>query len=150
MKSFDQFHDGFLDGLLIEGTTVSLFLSTHDKQEFVLSVRGVMSLKADGFRQGNVIYEVLVRDGDDLALEDVVNLFEFKDESNARRKLEEVRRKSSITLEVNPSYGASCIILADSLELLPRPVSRMSYSGGWPGSRRSKSSGELGCPRSRF
>ena len=120
MEKFDQFHDGFLDGLLIQGTTVRVFLSTDGRQEFVLEVRGVLSLKADGFRQGNIIYEVLERDGGDVTFDDMMNFFEFKDEANAHRKLEEARGKNLIVLEINPSYGASCTILAESVELLSR------------------------------
>jgi len=120
MEKFDQLHDGYLDGLLIQGVTVHVFLSTADRREFVLEVPGVVSLKVDGFRQGNIIFDVLIRKGDDITLHDIVKVFEFKDEARALRKLEEARRMNLIVLEINPSYGASCIILAESVELLPR------------------------------
>ncbi len=120
MENLDRFHDGFLDGLLIQGATVRVFLSTYSKQEFVLEVCGVLSLKADGFRQGNIIFDVLIRDGDDLTIHDIMNFFEFNEEAKALEKLEEARRKNLVALEINPSYGASCTILAESVELLPR------------------------------
>jgi len=120
MEKFDQFHDGFLDGLLIQGTSVRVFLSTEDRQEFVLEVGGVLSLIVDGFRQGNIIFDVLIRKGDDITIDDIVNLLGFKDEAKAQRKLEEVCHMNLIVLEINPSYGASCIILAESVELLSR------------------------------
>jgi hypothetical protein len=120
MKTFNQFHDGFLDGLLIQGTAVRVFLSTEGRQEFVLEVRGVLSLKVDDFRQGNIILDVLERDGDDLTCQDMMSVFDFEDEAWARKKLEEARGKNLVVLEINPSYGASCIILAESVELLPR------------------------------
>jgi hypothetical protein len=41
----------------------------------------------------------------------------FIDEAKAVAKLEEAR-KHLVVLEINPSYGASCIILAESVELL--------------------------------
>jgi hypothetical protein len=120
MKTLDRFHDGFLDGLLIQDATVHVFLSTDDKQGFILKVCGVLSLKADGFRQGNIIYDVLVRDGDELTLHDIMTFFEFKDETNALKKLDEAHSKNLLVVEINPSYGANCIILAESVELLPR------------------------------
>lgn len=119
MGNFDQFHDGFLDGLLIRGTSVRVFLSTSDRQEFELKVSGVSSLKAEGFRQGNIIFDVLTRSGDDITIHDIMDFFEFKEEAKALTKLEEVRRKDLIVLEINPSYGAGCIILAESAELVP-------------------------------
>ena len=119
MKIFERFHDGSIDGLIIQGTIVRLLLSTEGGQKFTMEARGVLSLKADGFRQGNIIYEVLERGCDDLTLDDMMNFFEFKDEANAHSKLEESRGKDLIVLEVNPSYGASCGILAESVELLP-------------------------------
>ena len=120
MEKFDQFHDGYIDGLLIQGANVRVFLSTEDRQEFVLEVSGVASLKVDGFRQGNIIFDVLIRKGDYITIHDIVNVFEFKDEAKALRELEETRRMNRIVLEINPSYGASCIVLAESVELLPR------------------------------
>ncbi len=119
MKTFDDFHDGLLDGLLIQDdATVSIFLSTADRQKSVLKVGGVLSLKVDGFRQGNIIYDVIVRTGDELTLDDMVNFYDFKDEKRALTKLEESRQKRLVILEINPSYGATCIILAESVDLL--------------------------------
>ncbi|MGD0681515.1 MAG: hypothetical protein ABR990_05645 [Terracidiphilus sp.] len=120
MEKFDQFHDGYLDGLLIQGVTVRVFLSTEDRQEFVLEVSGVVSLKVDGFRQGNMIFDVVIRKGDDITIRDIVDVFEFKDEEKALKKLEDARRMNLIVLEINPSYGASCMILAEFAKLLPR------------------------------
>jgi hypothetical protein len=118
MKTLEQFHDGFLNGLLIQNTTVYVFISTDKSKKFVLEGGDVLSLKADGFRQGNIIYDVLVRDGDEVTLEDIQNFYEFKDEANALKKLEDVRRKTVVVLEINPSYGASCLILAGSVDLI--------------------------------
>jgi hypothetical protein len=119
MPKFDQFHDGYFDGLLIKGATVRVFLRTHGGQEFVLEVIGVSSMKADGFRQGNIIFDVLLRRGDDLTVGDIICLYELEEESKALAKLEEARRKNLVVLEINPSYGASCTILAESVELVP-------------------------------
>jgi DnaJ-class molecular chaperone len=120
VRKFDQFHDEYLRGLLIESTTVHVFLSTEDGKKFDIEVRGVLSLKLDGFREGNIIYEVLVREPEEITLQDMMNFYEFRDAANAIKKLEETRKKDLVILEINPSYGATCIILAASVELLPR------------------------------
>ncbi len=118
MKIFDQFHDGFLDGLLIQDSTVSVFIRTEQKEPFVLEVHGMLSLKADGFRQANIIYDIVVREGAEISSADVQGLYNFKDESQAVRKLAELSQGAVLVLEINPSYGASGLILADSVELI--------------------------------
>jgi hypothetical protein len=120
MREFNQFHDEYLDGLLIEGADAHVFLHTESGQKFVLEVSGVLSLRVDGFRQGNIILDVLIRNGDEITVHDIIGFFEFKEEAKALTKLEEVRSKNLVVLEINPSYGATCTILAESVELLPR------------------------------
>ena len=120
MRSFSEFHDGFLDGLLVRNASAYLFLRTTNEEEFVLRMSGVLSLKADGFRQGNIIFDVLVRSGDELTAVDMVDLFGFKDEAQAAKKLEESRQNGQLIIEVNPSYGAECFILAQSVDLVSR------------------------------
>jgi hypothetical protein len=41
MKNYDQFHDGWLDGLLIDQKSVQLFLSTEARDPFVFFASGV-------------------------------------------------------------------------------------------------------------
>ena len=120
MKIFDQFHDGSLDGFLVQGSTLSVFLSTANKQEFILKASGVLSLKVDGFRQGNIIYDVIVRSSNEVTFDDIISFYDFKDEAKALLKLEDTRHKNLAVLEINPSYGATCIILAASIDLLSR------------------------------
>lgn len=116
MKNFDEFHDGSLDGLLIEDGVVHLFLRTADKQKFDLKVSGLLSLKLDDFRQGNIIYEVVIRGGNELTLSDM-SLYGFQDEAKAVAKLHESQHNGIVALEINPSYGGQCLLLAKSVEL---------------------------------
>jgi hypothetical protein len=125
MRSFDEFHDGQLDGILIQGSILSLFVSTHNKQEFVLRAKGVQSLKVDGFRQGNIIFDVLLRSAEDVTVDDIMSHYQFNDEAKAKIKFEEMSRRNLCVLEINPSYGATCTVLAESIELL-----RGAYSKG--------------------
>jgi hypothetical protein len=120
MKTFSQFHDGWLDGLLISDSSAHLFLSTEDRKSFVLEVDGVLSLQADGFRAGNIIFDVLVREDDEVNSEDVFHLYGFTDQEKALAKFESLRKGKLLVVEVNPSYGAACRILAASVNLISR------------------------------
>jgi hypothetical protein len=120
MKKFDQFHDGYLDGLLIEGPEATVFLSTEQRVPFVLEIGNLLSLKAGEFRQGNIIYDVLVRDAGEITVQDMIEFFEFKDVLKAQKKLEEARQQNLLVLDITPSYGASCQILASSVGVASR------------------------------
>jgi hypothetical protein len=124
MTNYDQFHDGSLDGFLIEGALVRVFVSTEQKQAFALEVRGVVAMTAEGFRAGNIIFEVTVRRADELALEDVIQTYGLQPsaagETQARELLDKAKEKGLSLLEINPSYGGQCLVLAQSVELAPR------------------------------
>lgn len=124
MKNYDQFHDGSLDGLLIEGTSVQMFLSTDAKESFVLAVTGVAALAADGFKAGNIIFEVLTKQNAEVTLQDMIDVYELpaddKGHEQAQKHLEKAQQRNLIVLEINPSYGATCLVLAESVELLRR------------------------------
>ena len=100
MKNLNQFHDGSVEGLLIERAKVQIFLRTEERQAFVLELNGTLSLKADGFRQTSSIFEVLLREGDELTYDDVLDLYGFADESKARSKFEQLRDDNLIVVEM--------------------------------------------------
>lgn len=106
-----------MDGLLLTNGGVQLFLSTDEQQSFIFHLAGLRSLRLNDFRQGNIIFDVIVRAGDEVTSRDIVELFGFLDEEKALQKLEEVHREGLIVLEINPSYGASCLMLATSVTL---------------------------------
>jgi hypothetical protein len=124
MKNHHQFHDGRLDGVLLDQKSVKLFLRTEQKEPFILLVRGVIAMAVDGFRAGNIIFDVLLRQGDELTLEDMTDVHALipgpRGEEQARKFLEQARERKLIIVEINPSYGATCRVLAESAELLSR------------------------------
>jgi len=117
VKTFNQFHDGSFDGVLLNGMGAQFFFRTREKQSFVLRVSGLKSLRLNDFRQGNIIFDVLLREGTEVNLSDIVELYGFTDEDKAALKLEEAHREALVVLEINPSYGASCQLLATSVVL---------------------------------
>jgi len=75
MKTYSQFHDGFLEGLRIdkEGKVVEVYLSTLEKERTTAVLSGVVILKAGGFREGNIIFEVSTWACEEITLADVAD-----------------------------------------------------------------------------
>jgi len=126
MKTYSEFHDGLFEGLRIEKDqkVVHVYLRTSGGQRTTVCLRGVVMLKAGGFREGNIIFESSVRNSGEITLADIAELYEL-DPNNERARwehklLERVREEQLQILEVNPSYGGSCVILAKTIELMPR------------------------------
>jgi len=124
MKDYSQFHDGYLEGLWIDGTTVHVYLSTSEKERFTAVAEGVVALAASGFRAGNLIFEVVTRHNEEIALPDIAEVYYLREdpagEREGTRLLGEARQEGLTLLEINPSYGATCMVLARSVDLLER------------------------------
>jgi hypothetical protein len=58
VTNYSEFHDGFFDGLLIEGKSVSILLSTYKREQFVIELSEVVALSASDIKAGNIIFEV--------------------------------------------------------------------------------------------
>jgi hypothetical protein len=131
MKNFDQFHDGSLDGLLIDQTSVWVFISTAEKQPFVVTAFDVVALAADGFRAGNIIFDVLTRQNGELTLGDIIEVYGLSGvnrDDQAQTLLMKAQEQNLMILEINPSYGASILVMSKSVELLSRHEWAERYS----------------------
>jgi len=119
-----QFHDGFLDGFLIRESSVLVFLSTLEKEPYVIVANEVDRMKADDFREGNIIFDVITKQGDELSVADIESLYGTQagetGELQARKILERVTREGRMVLEINPSCGCECRLIAKSVGLLHR------------------------------
>jgi hypothetical protein len=124
MKNHDQFHDGVLEGLWIDGAIVHVFLSTLKKERFTAVAEGVVALAANGFRAGNIIFEVLTRGHEEIVIRDIAELYDLQDgplgEGQGIQLLGKAQREGLTLLEINPSYGGTCLVLAHSIYLLER------------------------------
>jgi hypothetical protein len=124
MTQYGQFHDGWLDGLLIEQAFVQVFISTEEKQPYVMAASGVAALSAGGFKAGNIIFEVLTKQQDELTLQDITESYGLSADVNgqeqAQKLLGKAQERGLTVLQINPSYGGACILLAESIDLLPR------------------------------
>lgn len=124
MKKYNEFHDGFLDGLLLDGPSAYIFVSTPEKWQFVLEISGVAAVDAGTFKEGNVIFDVLVYGSDELTLEQMIAVHgpmsEYGLPDQAQRWLTKARQEGLHLLEINPSYGAACLVLAHTIDLRHR------------------------------
>jgi len=124
MKTYSQFHDGDLEGLWIDGTTVHVYLRTLEKERFTAVAEGVVALGASGFRAGNLIFEVVTRDRDEIDFRDIAELYDLRDgpagEGQGMQLLGKARQEGLTLLAIDPSYGATCLVLARSVDLLDR------------------------------
>jgi len=124
MKKYSQFHDGSLEGFWTDGDLVHVYLSTESKERFTMVAAGVAALSADGFRKGHIIFDVQSRTHEELNLDDMGLLYDLQsgdaDHRQANQLLEQANRQNLMVLEIYPSYGATCLILARSFELMNR------------------------------
>lgn len=124
MKKYNQFHDGSLEGFWTDGDLVHVYLATEGKERFTMVSQGVEALSANGFREGHIILDVQSRTHQELNLEDMGLLYDSQlgdaGQRQANQLLEQANRQNLIMLEIYPSYGATCLILARSFELMNR------------------------------
>jgi hypothetical protein len=124
MKTYHQFHDGFLEGIWIDKdrTIVHVYLSTLEKGRETAVLTGVLMLKAGGFREGNIILEVSTRGPEEITLMDIAELYEKKPDREPaaweHQLMDKVKELRLQILEVNPSYGGTCLILAQTIEFV--------------------------------
>jgi hypothetical protein len=124
MTTHGQFHDGYLEGLWIDGTTVHVYLCTLEKERFTAVADGVVALGATGFRAGNIILDVATRDREEIVFRDIAELYDLQDgpagERQGMKLLGKAQQDGLTLLAINPSYGATCLVLAHSVDLLER------------------------------
>jgi hypothetical protein len=98
-----------------------VFLSTLEKERFTAVAEGVVAISAEGFRVGNIIFDVIARNRDEIVSRDVAELYDLQEglagESQSAQLLGEARQDGLILLAITPSYGASGLILAKSIDL---------------------------------
>ena len=124
MKNYDEFHDGSFEGLWIDGKTAHVFLATKALERYTVVAEEVAALDVDGVKAGNILFEVLERDAEEIMSQDIQALYALQEdparESQVANLLAKVRLQGSKILEASPSYGASCLVLASSLEVMRR------------------------------
>ncbi|MFZ0295052.1 MAG: hypothetical protein WAL52_15695 [Candidatus Sulfotelmatobacter sp.] len=122
MKTYGEFHDGFFEGLWIDGKRVHVFLATTEMKRLTIVAEGVAGPNVEGFQKGNIILDVVAKTHEEWREQDLAALPELRtiDSSKPNVPLARARQQELMVLEINPSYGGSCLILAKSFNLLSR------------------------------
>jgi hypothetical protein len=118
-----KFHDGFVDGFLIRASQVIIFIRTDGNEPFALVADDVTSMRVDSLLQGNIIFDIVIRRGEDLTRSDV-DVYGFAASSDGEKRaidmLQRLRTENRVALEINPSYGCECFMIAQAVTLIPR------------------------------
>jgi len=114
-------HDGTLVsiGLPREGNA-ELIVAELSGQRYRIVLDGVSDLLATDFREGNIILDVTVNQGENVQMADVESLVDVgldgqRPEKYVRIIHERVLRESLYVLELNPSYGCYLIAVAKNV-----------------------------------
>jgi hypothetical protein len=118
-----KFHDGFVDGLLIRESQVIIFIRAENNEEFALVADDVTRMRVDRLLEGNIIFDIVMRRGSELTRSDM-DVYGFAaspdGEKQANDWLERLRIENRVALEINPSYGCECFLIAQAVTLIPR------------------------------
>jgi hypothetical protein len=114
MNSPPDFHDGFVDGLILSDSSARILLRTVKGDRFTLTLNELEALRVNDLRKGNIVFEVVFLEPKQLDASFVFELYGYSDEHKIPFVLDEwvekATRKGLTALEITPSYG--CAILA--------------------------------------
>ena len=125
MVSHGEFHNGSFDGVWVaDKGLVFLFLTAYGGRQVTAVLADLLRLNAGGFREGNIILDLTIRDHNEVTLQGIVNLCDAGDAHEPQawesKFLEQINREGLRLLEVSSSYGGTCLALAKSIEFLDR------------------------------
>lgn len=145
MHTLDQFHDGFLDGIRVEygeSRRACLYVRTVEGDRFTATMDGVVALNMDGFKEGNIIFDVSVLAHNEIKSEHIVEVYDLPLEDEVRSKmisklLDRVAQDELNLVRIDPSYGASCAVLGRDFTLVEDAATLSPKSGEKDGAPRS-------------
>jgi hypothetical protein len=107
-NEFD-FHDGFVDGVLVSDSTARVFLRSVTGEDFTLVLAEVDALRVDDLKKGNIIFELRLLSPDQLDQDFVFQTYEYSDEHKKSFVLQDwvgkAKEKGLTAIEITPSYG---------------------------------------------
>ncbi len=126
MSNFRDFHHGTFEGLWIDGKAVYVFLASEAGERYVIVSEGVVALAVEGVKAGNIISEVAVRGPGQVRYQDIFTLYAPQvgpcGEAQVANLVDKARIQGWKVMEIVPTYGASCLLLTASLQVLSREV----------------------------
>ena len=117
-----SFHDGGFDGFRMGADKqVQLYLTTGERESFVLLLEDVEVLTLNEIKDGNIIFDLVIRSGHELTVSDIEYVYGIRDNPTvASRLLQTAVDKGLQLLEINPSYGAEGMVLFRTWKLQPQ------------------------------
>ncbi len=109
-------HDGFLKGIVV-GSQNTAYVLLNDRQgaEFNLVLSGVEKLRAQDFREGNIILDVSVYNSSQIDDRELCELYDLGAEGASQNFLNSLKARivenDSVLVQINPSYGCSLLAL---------------------------------------
>jgi len=113
-------HDARLNGLLlVSDSRLLLPIETTDGARLSLALQGVERLRADDFRQGNIILDVTVSTGAEIEPDDVAYAYglESTDGTFLLQTMERLTRERRLVVRVNSSYGCTLVCICARIEI---------------------------------
>jgi hypothetical protein len=118
MTELPKFHDGHLDGLrILDDHTVQLFLRDVGRKPFTLELSGVTRMGIWEVREGNILFDLVVRGSAEATPEDLTVLGLVNTEGADMVYLSQLRESNLKMLEINASYGARGLVVFETYEL---------------------------------
>jgi hypothetical protein len=122
MVALPDFHDGFVDGILVRGSSAHVLLRTVTEQRHTLQLNEVNTLRANNFRQGNIILEVNLLSVSQLDHSFVFQAYDHNDHSKQEFVLEDWKRnaieKRFVAIAITASYGCELLAVFRSHNLI--------------------------------
>jgi hypothetical protein len=114
-----NFHDGHFDGIRIgPSNLVDLYLRTQDGRAFILVLQEVDALTLTNVKAGNIIFDLVFRNNDQLTRSDMAELYSLDVDAPQTTNLLKTKRELGLQLlEVNASYGAQGLVLFRAFEI---------------------------------
>ena len=121
MDALPDIHDGFFDGLWrSDDKQVHLFMRTDAGLRSTIVLKEVERLNVSNFREGNIVFDVSLVEPCMLTAGHIERLYQCQNNAElVQQLLASAQQKGLSALEVNPSYGAECVALFKTLEILP-------------------------------
>jgi len=122
MENPPNFHDGYVDGVLVSERNARILIRTADDQRFTIILRDVKSLAVNDFRQGNIILSLEWLEPANIADDSILSYYSLRENEMSQllreRWLKEISGKQLQALEICPSYGASLTAIFRGWELV--------------------------------
>lgn len=114
MGSPPDFHDGYIDGVILSDSAARIFLRTLSGDRFTLVLNQLDALRVNDLRKGNIVLEIRFLEPRQVDSSFVFELYGYSDEDKkaflSNEWVENAEQKGLTALEITPSYG--CTILA--------------------------------------